>query len=423
LNVGIDRQHVFMLSYLIRRILLFIPTLIGATAVIFLLMAYAPINIVDVLLPPTGEMLPGQRAEREAYIEERYGLDKPGWVQYLKWLNNISPIGFHTWTREDAPVKKALEDRRQLFQQIEPELKAQHKDWSDRQVRKAMRNVARERGISPMPGDLRFDRIPLKLPDLGDSFVQSRPVAPIIFEALPVTVIIETVSLPLTIGIAVVTGIWAAKHRGKLQDVSTGTILLALYSIPVIWTGVMFIGFLANVQYVHAFPAAGLHSISADTMSFFPHHSASGWSAGYLLDTVWHLLLPVICLSYGGFAFYSKLTRTSLLETLGSDYVRTARAKGLSEGVVLYRHAFRNGLLPLITVAASFLPALITGSIVIETIFSLNGMGRLVITSLLANDRELFLSVSTIVLLLELVGFLLADVLYVIADPRVSYEG
>jgi peptide/nickel transport system permease protein len=90
---------------------------------------------------------------------------------------------------------------------------------------------------------------------------------------------------------------------------------------------------------------------------------------------------------------------------------------------VLYRHAFRNGLLPLITVAASFLPALITGSIVIETIFSLNGMGRLVITSLLANDRELFLSVSTIVLLLELVGFLLADVLYVIADPRVSYEG
>jgi microcin C transport system permease protein len=412
-----------MLSYLIRRILLFIPTLIGATAVIFLLMAYAPINIVDVLLPPTGEMLPGARAEREAYIEERYGLDRPGWMQYLRWLNNISPIGFHTWTREDESVKKALAERRTLFTQIEPHLRKDHLQWSERDVRQGLRKIARERGIAPLPGDLRFDKLPIKWPSLGDSFVQSRPVAPIIAEALPVTVIIESVSLPLTIGIAVVSGIWAARHRGKFQDVSSGTILLGLYSIPVIWTGVMFIGFLANVQYVRAFPAAGLHSMSADAMSFFPHHTAGGWKPGYLLDMGWHLLLPVICLSYGGFAFYSKLTRTSLLETLGSDYVRTARAKGLSERVVLYRHAFRNGLLPLITVAASFLPLLITGSIVIETIFSLNGMGRLVISSLLANDRELFLSVSTIILILELIGFLLADVLYVIADPRVSYEG
>src|SRR5439155_15396711 len=119
---------------------------------------------------------------------------------------------------------------------------------------------------------------------------------------------------------AVVSGIWAARHRGKLQDVSSGTILLGLYSIPVIWTGVMFIGFLANVQYVKAFPAASLHSMSADTMSFFPHHTAAGWQPGYLLDMGWHLLLPVVCLSYGGVALYSKLTRTSCLETPGSDY-------------------------------------------------------------------------------------------------------
>ncbi|MDW8262826.1 MAG: ABC transporter permease, partial [Phycisphaerales bacterium] len=201
-----------------------------------------------------------------------------------------------------------------------------------------------------------------------------------------------------------------------------GTILLALFSIPVIWAGVMFIGFLANVEFVKAFPAAGLHSITADSMSFFPRFKG-GFQPGYLLDSAWHLILPVICISYGGFAFYSKLARTSLLETLGTDYVRTARAKGLPERVVLYRHAFRNSLLPLITVAASFLPALITGSIVVETIFSINGMGRLVIESVKANDRELFLSVSTIVLLLQLIGFLLADIAYVLADPRVSYEG
>jgi peptide/nickel transport system permease protein len=175
------------------------------------------------------------------------------------------------------------------------------------------------------------------------------------------------------------------------------------------------------VQYVKAFPAAEMHSIRAASMTFFPRFFG-GFQPGYLLDSIWHLALPVICISYGGFAFYSKLARTSMLETLGADYVRTARAKGLDERVVLFRHAFRNSLLPLITVAASFLPLLITGSIVVETIFSLNGMGRLVIQSIQANDRELFLSVSMIVLLLELVGFLLADVAYVIADPRVSYE-
>jgi len=411
-----------MITYLIRRILLFIPTLIGATAVMFMVMIYAPYSIIDFLLPPGGEMLPGQKAEREAYIMERYGLDRPGWQQYLRWLNNISPVGLHSWTREDPEVQEALKKRAALFTTLEPEIKKQHPSWTDREIRKAMYTEARQRGISPMPGDLRLAKLPIKTPNLGDSFVQSRPVAPIIAEALPVTIILQTVSLPLTIGISLITGVWTAKHRGKIQDVGTGTILLGLFSIPVIWAGVMFIGFLANVQYVKAFPAAGMHGITSDSMSFFPRF-VGGFQRGYLLDSLWHLALPIICISYGGFAFYSKLARTSLLETLGTDFVRTARAKGLAERVVLYRHAFRNSLLPLITVAASFLPALITGSIVVETIFSLNGMGRLVIESIKANDRELFLSVSMIVLVLELGGFLLADILYVIADPRVSYEG
>lgn len=410
-----------MISYLIRRILLFLPTLIGATAIMFLLMAYAPYSIIDVLLPPGGEQLPGQKAAREAYIEERYGLDRPGYVQYFHWLNNISPIGFQTWTRDDPEVREALAKRRDFLEKNEPLYKQAHPGVPDKKVRTELRNEARRQGIAPMPGDLRFNKSPIKSPDLGESFIQSRPVTPIIAEALPVTIILQVVSLPLTIGIALISGVWSAKHRGKIQDVATGTILLALFSIPVIWAGVMFIGFLANVQYVHAFPAAGLTDFNSSAMTFFPRF-AGGFQRGYLLDSMWHLALPVICISYGGFAFYSKLTRTSLLETLGTDYVRTARAKGLAERIVLYRHAFRNSLLPLITVAASFLPALVTGSIVVETIFSLNGMGRLVIESIKANDRELFLSVSTIVLILELVGFLAADILYVIADPRVSYE-
>jgi peptide/nickel transport system permease protein len=157
-------------------------------------------------------------------------------------------------------------------------------------------------------------------------------------------------------------------------------------------------------------------------MSFFPRSIDGEFRPGYLLDSLWHLALPVFCISYGTVAYYSKLTRTALLETLSSDFVRTARAKGLPERIVLYRHALRNSLIPLITVAAAFLPLLITGSIVVETIFSINGMGRLVIESLFANDRELFLSTSVIILVLQLTGYLLADIAYVIADPRVSYE-
>lgn len=355
-----------MISYLIRRILLLFPTLIGATAVIFFVMELSPVSITDVLLSKEGTMRPGEEALRKAYLNKRYGLDKPPVVRYLKWLNAISPVG--------------LKDKDTGF---------------------------------PSPWPVGF-----KSPDLGNSFKQGRPVRPIIMEALPVTLLLQSISIPLAYLIAITSGIWTAKHRGKLQDVGTGVVLLGFWSLPVIWVSVMLIGFLANVHYVKWFPAGELHDPDAGVWSFFP----GGGKSGYLLDMLWHLALPVICLTYGGFAYLSKLTRTSLLDTLGADFIRTARAKGLAERVVLYRHAFRNSLLPLITVFAHLLPALIAGSVVVEKVFSINGTGRMLVDSLLANDYELFLSVSTIMLLLQLVGFLLADIAYVIADPRVSYE-
>jgi ABC-type dipeptide/oligopeptide/nickel transport system permease component len=404
-----------MLSYLIRRILLFFPTLIGATAVIFLLMALSPISIVDVLLPPGGAMRPGERAAREAYIQERYGLGDPAFVQYLHWLNNISPVGFRTWTRDDPEVVQARQKEAQLRAERERAMAAGGAKPDE--VQRATKAIV----VGPNAGELRLNRPAVKAPDMGDSFIQSRPVWPIIKEALPVTLTLELLSVPLSLAIALVSGIWAAKHRGKVQDVATGTLLLALYAVPTIWVGTLMVGFLANVHYVKAFPAEGLHDMRAAAMPFFPRFEG-GFQRGYMLDTAWHLLLPVVCISYGTFAYYSKLTRTALLETLGTDFVRTARAKGLSERVVLFRHAFRNSLLPLITVAASFLPVLVTGSIVVETIFGINGMGRLTIAALKANDRELFLSTSVIILLLQLGGYLLADILYAVADPRVSYD-
>ena len=150
--------------------------------------------------------------------------------------------------------------------------------------------------------------------------------------------------------------------------------------------------------------------------------ASDGFVRGFLLDRIWHLILPVICLSYGGFAVLAKLTRASILENLYSDYARTARAKGLDEQDVMWRHVFRNSLLPLITVSAGLLPSLLSGSVIVENIFSINGMGQLAVEAVQFRDRELVLAITWISGLLTLIGYLIADFFYTIADPRVSYE-
>lgn len=452
-----------MISYLLRRVLLFIPTIIGATFIIFMLLSLAPQSVIDQLLPPTGEMQPGSRELRLAYIEDRYGLDKPAPVRYLKWLNNISPVGFQTWKYDEPEVVEQRRKRREwrdqtrpeVTQQIEADLAAELADLrapsgnetldavnrsrAAQIIQEAtddrMKELEAEQGFHPLPGSIswketwRFSllswppRIPfLKSPDLGDSFTKSRRVWPLIAEALPITLLLNAMALPLALSISMVTGIWSAKHRGKWQDWGTGSVLLALYSVPVIWVGVMAIGFLASEQFLHAFPPGGVHDIQADSMSFFPWKVNGEWERGFLLDTLWHLALPVICLSYAQFAYLSKLTRTSMLETLGADFIRTARAKGLAPNTVLLRHGLRNSLIPVITFLASLLPYIVTGSIVVEVIFGINGMGRLVIDALKGKDYELFLSATLMVLILKLLCYLAADIAYVIADPRVSYS-
>jgi len=184
----------------------------------------------------------------------------------------------------------------------------------------------------------------------------------------------------------------------------------------------VFIGFLCNSDYIRWFPTNGLHDLRSDTMRYLPHLTG-GFQRGWLLDAAWHLVGPVLCISYGNFAVLSKLTRGSLLDTLSLDFVRTARAKGMSERVVLFRHAFRNSLIPLITMAAYILPGLVSGAVIVETIFGLPGMGKLSLDAIESRDRELLLSTTFIISFLTLVGYLLADIGYAIADPRVSYDG
>jgi ABC-type dipeptide/oligopeptide/nickel transport system permease component len=254
------------------------------------------------------------------------------------------------------------------------------------------------------------------------SFVKNRPVLDLVAEALPITLLLNALTVPFVFAGSILMGVYTARFRGQTLDVAIGTANLALWSVPTIWMGVMLIGFLASEQYLKLFPTSGLESLRADSWTFLPTRTELGWQRGYLLDVLWHLVLPVVCLTYSGFAFLTKLTRSAVLENLLADYARTARAKGLSEQVVLWRHVFRNSLLPLITVAASILPGLLVGSVIVETIFSIDGMGKLVVEAVQMRDRELVLSITLITGMLTLVSYLLMDICYAIADPRVSYE-
>jgi peptide/nickel transport system permease protein len=216
----------------------------------------------------------------------------------------------------------------------------------------------------------------------------------------------------------------AAARRGSLFDVITGGLFIALWSIPVVWAGVLAVGFLASNQYLGLFPVAGLHSTDASFMTFLPSYATSGeggFQRGWLLDLLWHLVLPVTCLVYAGFAVLSRQTRAAMLDNFNADYVRTAKAKGVPRRDIVLRHVFRNSLLPLITMFVSIFPAMLSGSVVVEKIFSVPGMGSLMLEAISLHDAEIMLANTVMIGCVSLLALLLADILYAIADPRVSY--
>jgi peptide/nickel transport system permease protein len=174
----------------------------------------------------------------------------------------------------------------------------------------------------------------------------------------------------------------------------------------------MLIILLAGGDYLNLFPITGIVSEGAGALPWYD------WA----LNVGWHLVLPVTCLTYGGFAFLSRFTRASMLDVIRQDYIRTARAKGLSEWRVVTRHALRNALIPLLTLMGTLLPALLGGSVIIEQIFSIPGMGRLGFESVLARDYPVIMAIATISAFLTLVSIFLADIMYAVVDPRISFE-
>ncbi len=249
--------------------------------------------------------------------------------------------------------------------------------------------------------------------DFGRSFKDWRPVRGIIAERLPVTLMLNVISIFLAYIIAIPLGVHAATRGGTVEERSITVVLFILYSLPSFWVAYILIYFLAGGQHWNIFPVGGLHSIA--------YGEAMGAWKGFW-DLMWHLVLPVACLTYGGFAGISRYMRSGMMEVLRQDYIRTAYAKGLSERTVVLKHAMRNSIIPIVTILAGLLPSLIGGSVIVETIFNIPGMGRLGYDAVLSRNYPVIMATATVSAVLTLFGILLSDLLYAVVDPRIKYE-
>ena len=250
--------------------------------------------------------------------------------------------------------------------------------------------------------------------NFGVSFQDQRPVLDKILERLPITAFLSLTSILLSFLIAIPIGIYSAGKSREDSKIDKGisTTLFILYSLPTFWIGTILIIFFGGGDFLAWFPNNGLHG------NDYPYVT---WLAN-TGDLLWHLVLPIFCYTYVNLAFLSRQMRGSMLEVIRQDYIRTARAKGLAEKIVVYKHALRNSLIPIVTIAGGLLPALISGSLILETIFTIPGLGLLEFNALTARDYPVILAVFTISAVLTLAGILLSDILYSIVDPRIAYS-
>lgn len=252
-----------------------------------------------------------------------------------------------------------------------------------------------------------------RAPKLGMSMRYRRPVLDVIGEHWRYSIALSLISLLLAYCIAVPIGVLAAvRHNGPIADRGVGIVLFILYSFPVFLGATLLQTWLTPARGLDWFPVSGF-----DDGRMLEHTTI-----GYAWVVTKHLILPVICLTYPSLAALSRYARSGLLDVIRADYVRTARAKGLPEWIVITRHTVRNGMIPIITLLGSTLPAVIGGSIVIEYIFAIEGMGALMLQSIGQRDYNVILGVLLISSVLTLIGILLSDIAYALVDPRISYD-
>jgi peptide/nickel transport system permease protein len=245
--------------------------------------------------------------------------------------------------------------------------------------------------------------------DFGRSLVDHRPIADKLSEALPRTLLLSVLALLLAYGLAIPLGVYQAARPRALASRAVSAALFVIYSVPSFWVAVLLLLFLAGARGLALFPFDGLHSAGAEQWPV-PERA---------LDTAWHLVLPVVCLGYGTLAVVSRQVRSAMLDALSQDYIKAARARGIGQRSILFRHALRNSLLPVVTLLSMSLPVLIGGSVVVERAFGIPGMGLLAFDAIATRDYPVVMAVATLSAVITMTGVLLADLLYAAVDPRI----
>lgn len=330
-----------MFTYLVRRLLLAVFTLLLVTFVIYGLIRNIPGTAIDVALSSADPSLEIDPDDLER-MREIYGLDKHWTIAYFEWLTNL------------------------------------------------------------VQGDL------------GVSIFHRRPVIEVLGERIGPTLLLSGTSLVLAYLLAVPIGLWATATSGSVPERVVSTLLYMLYSFPAFVAALL-------LQLVFAvwldgtvleLPLVGITSDNYDQLSF----------GGKILDRLWHMILPVTCFTYGSLAYFSRFVKSNMEEVIRQDFIRTARAKGVDQRTVVLRHAFPNTLIPFVTLVGLTLPTLLSGSVVLETVFNWQGMGLLLFEGIHQRDYEVIMGVVLLFSALTLFGQLLADLLYAVVDPRVTYS-
>lgn len=335
-----------MFIYIVRRILLSIPTFLGITLITFLIINAAPGGPIEQKLQKI-RMGGGDGGRSTAISQEildglskQYGFDKPVHVRYFIWLKNISKL------------------------------------------------------------------------DFGQSFSYQEPVIDVITQKFPVSLSFGFASLILTYLVCIPLGVKKAINAGSKFDQISGIVLYVLYAIPPLVLGILLIVWFAGGSHFDLFPIGNLYSDNYDSLTTW----------GKLWDRVYHFILPLTCYMLGNFTGLTMLVRNSMLDIIKSDYIRTARSKGLADKMVYYKHALRNALIPVATGLGGFLRVFLAGSLIIERIFNLDGIGLLSFNSILARDYNVIMGITFISALLLLAGNIISDIIYVMVDPRIDFK-
>ncbi len=324
-----------MTTYLLKRIAMLVPLMLGITLITFTVIHLAPGEPVDMQMA----MNPKVGKEARERLTKFYGLDKPLHEQYFTWLGKLARL------------------------------------------------------------------------DLGRSFSSdNRPVLDKIKERLPITLSLNIIALILEFGLAIPIGVMAAVYRDTWLDKGITVFVFLGFAVPTFWLALLLMYFF-GVK-LNWLPISGLHTLGYESYSWF----------GRVWDLAKHLALPVAVASFGSLAGVSRYMRSAMLGVIDQDYITTARAKGLSERVVIWKHALRNALLPLITLAGFSIPGLIGGSVIFETIFAIPGMGQLFYQGVMSRDYPVVMGILVIGAGLTLIGNLIADVSYALADPRIRQQ-